>query len=146
MVLPFAGALFTAQTGTGITTAAVVNVVALVVPQPVAAPFAFLGAIYQLYNVEAVKPVTSYVLVATLAVGDAGGVAPVQIYTSYDVAVAADGHVSVAVVCVAIVLAFAGDVLITQSGRPVAVVNTVVLVVLQVALAPLAFLGAIYQL
>ena len=46
------------------------------------APFAFLGAIYQLYKVEAVKPVTLYLLVATLAVGDAGGVAPVQIYTS----------------------------------------------------------------
>ena len=51
-----AGALFIAQSGTGITIAAVVNAVALVVPQVVAAPLEFLGAIYQLYNVEAVKP------------------------------------------------------------------------------------------
>ena len=37
--------------------AAVVNVVLLVAPQAVLAPLAFLGAIYQLYNVPAVKPV-----------------------------------------------------------------------------------------
>lgn len=36
---------------------AVVNVVLLVAPQAVLAPLAFLGAIYQLYNVLAVKPV-----------------------------------------------------------------------------------------
>ena len=52
-----AGALFIAQLGTGITTAAVVNVVVLAAAQVVAAPVAFLGAIYQLYKVEAVKPV-----------------------------------------------------------------------------------------
>ena len=57
MVVPSAGALFTAQTGTGITTAAVVNVVVLAAAQVVAAPVAFLGAIYQLYKVDAVKPV-----------------------------------------------------------------------------------------
>jgi len=57
MVVPLAGALLVAQTGTGITTAAVVNAVALVAPQVVAAPLPFLGAIYQLYKVEAVKPV-----------------------------------------------------------------------------------------
>ena len=57
IVEPSAGALFTAQTGTGITTAAVVNVVVLAAAQVVAAPVAFLGAIYQLYKVDAVKPV-----------------------------------------------------------------------------------------
>ena len=57
MVEPSAGALLVAQTGTGITTAAVVNVVVLVEPQVVFGPLAFLGAIYQLYKVEAVKPV-----------------------------------------------------------------------------------------
>ena len=57
MVVPSAGALFTAQTGTGITTAAVVNVVVLAAAQVVAAPVAFLGAIYQLYKVDAVRPV-----------------------------------------------------------------------------------------
>jgi len=57
IVVPSAGALFTAQTGTGITTAAVVNVVVLAAAQVVAAPVAFLGAIYQLYKVDAVRPV-----------------------------------------------------------------------------------------
>jgi len=85
--------------------------------------------------------------VATFAVGDAGGVAPVHIYTSYDVAVAAAGQVSVAVVCVAIVLALAGDVLVTQAGTGMAaVVNVVVLAAAQVVFGPLAFLGAMYQL
>ena len=45
IVAPSAGALFTAQTGTGITTAAVVNVVVLAAAQVVAAPVAFLGDI-----------------------------------------------------------------------------------------------------
>jgi len=82
-----------------------------------------------------------------LAVGDAGGVAPVQIYTSYEVAVAAAGQVRVAVVCVAIVVPLAGDVLVTQAGTGVAaVVNVVVLAAAQVVAAPVAFLGAIYQL
>ena len=39
---------------------AVVNVVLLVEPHDVLAPLAFLGAIYQLYNVLAVKPVHRY--------------------------------------------------------------------------------------
>ena len=82
-----------------------------------------------------------------MAVGDAGGVAPVQIYTSYDVAVAAAGQVSVAVVCVAMVVPLAGDVLVTQAGTGIAaVVNVVVLAAAQVVAAPVAFLGAIYQL
>ena len=88
-------------------------------------------------------------MVATLAVGDDGAVAPVQIYTSYDVAVAADGQVSVAVVCVAIVLPLAGDVLLTHAGTgmaPAAVVKVVVLEAAQVVGAPAAFLGAMYQL
>jgi len=82
IVAPSAGALFIAQPGTGITTAAVVNEVTLVEPQVVLGPLAFLGAINQLYKVEAVKPDTLYVVVVTLAVGDAGGVAPVHMYTS----------------------------------------------------------------
>jgi len=82
-----------------------------------------------------------------LAVGDTGGVAPVHMYTSYEVAVAAAGQVSVAVVCVAMVLALAGDVLVTQAGTGMAaVVNVVVLAAAQVVAAPVAFLGAIYQL
>lgn len=83
-----------------------------------------------------------------MAVGEAGGVAPVHRYTSYEVAVAADGQVSVAVVWVASVVPFAGDVLITQegTGNTAAVVKVVVLVAAQVVAAPLAFLGAIYQL
>ena len=82
-----------------------------------------------------------------MAVGDAGGVAPVQIYTSYDVAVAAAGQVSVAVVCVAMVVPLAGDVLVTQAGTGIAaVVNVVVLAAAQVVAAPVAFLGAMYQL
>ena len=82
-----------------------------------------------------------------MAVGDAGGVAPVQIYTSYDVAVAAAGQVSVAVVCVAIVVPLAGDVLVTHAGTGIAaVVNVVVFAAAQVVAAPVAFLGAIYQL
>jgi len=82
-----------------------------------------------------------------LAVGDAGGVAPVQMYTSYEVAVAAAGQLSAAVVCVAIVVPLAGDVLVTQAGTGIAaVVNVVVLLAAQVVAAPVAFLGAIYQL
>ena len=82
-----------------------------------------------------------------MAVGDAGGVAPVQIYTSYEVAVAAAGQLSAAVVCVAMVVPSAGDVLVTHAGTGIAaVVNVVVLAAAQVVAAPLAFLGAIYQL
>ena len=82
-----------------------------------------------------------------MAVGVVGTVAPVHRYTSYDVAVAADGQVSVAVVGVPMVLPLAGDVLVTQAGTGMAaVVNVVVLAAAQVVAAPLAFLGAIYQL
>ena len=81
-----------------------------------------------------------------MAVGDAGGVAPVQIYTSYDVAVAAAGQVSVAVVCVAIVVPLAGDVLVTQAGTAIAVVNMVLLFTSQPVAAPVVFFGTTYQL
>jgi len=81
-----------------------------------------------------------------LAVGDAGGVAPVQIYTSYEVAVAADGQVSVAVVCVAIVVPLAGAVLVTQAGTGIAVVNVVLLFTSQPVAAPVVFFGTTYQL
>jgi len=67
-------------------------------------------------------------------------------YTSYDVAVAADGHVSVAVVCVAIVLALAGDVLVTHAGTGIAVVNVVLLFTSQPVAAPVVFFGTTYQL
>jgi len=80
-------------------------------------------------------------------VGVAGAVAPVHRYTSYEVAPDDDGQVSVAVVCVRSVAPLAGDVLITQAGTvAAAVVNVVVLVALQVVLAPPALIGAIYQL
>ena len=81
-----------------------------------------------------------------MAVGDAGGVAPVQIYTSYEVAVAADGQVSVAVVCVAIVVPLAGAVLVTQAGTGIAVVNVVLLFTSQPVAAPVVFFGTTYQL
>ena len=55
IVVPLTGELLVAQPGTGTTTAAVVNVVLLETSQPVAGPLAFLGTIYQLYKVEAVK-------------------------------------------------------------------------------------------
>jgi hypothetical protein len=84
--------------------------------------------------------------VATLVVGEAGGVAPVQIYTSYDVAVAAAGQVSVAVVCVASVVPSTGAVLVTQAGTGIAaVVKLVLLETSQPVAGPLAFLGVIYQ-
>ena len=52
----------------------------------------------------------------TVAVASAGGVGPVHKYTAYDVALAAAGHVRLAVVCVASTAPFAGDVLVTHSG------------------------------
>jgi hypothetical protein len=69
-------------------------------------------------------------------------------YTSYDVALAAAGHVSVTDVCVVNTAPAAGDVLITQDGGDVgaAVVNVVVLDAPQAVFAPPAFLGAMYQL
>ena len=63
MLAPLAGEPLTAQEGTGgtgitgITMAAVVKLVVLLVAQLFAAPVAFLGAINQLYKVEAVNPV-----------------------------------------------------------------------------------------
>jgi len=53
MVVPLAGDVLVTHGGRA---AAVVNVVAFDA-QVVAAPVAFLGAIYQLYRVDAVKPV-----------------------------------------------------------------------------------------
>ena len=63
-------------------------------------------------------------------------------------AVAADGHVSVADVCVAIVVPLAGDVLVTQAGTAIleAVVKVDRLLVLQPVAGPTAFFGIIYQL
>ena len=78
--------------------------------------------------------------------GEAGGVAPVHMYTSYEVAVAADGQVSVAVVCVAIVVPLAGAVLVTQAGTGIAVVNVVLLFTSQPVAAPVVFFGTTYQL
>jgi hypothetical protein len=72
---------------------------------------------------------------------------PAARYTSYDVAVDDEGHVSVAVVCVASVVPAAGDVLVTQAGTGgAAVINVVVLDAPHAVFAPLAFLGAMYQL
>lgn len=53
MVLPFAGDVLTTHDGTDVD--AVVKLV-LLAAQPDAVPLAFFGAIYQLYNVEEVKP------------------------------------------------------------------------------------------
>ena len=79
IVVPSAGALFTAQTGTGITTAAVVNVVVLVELQVVLAPPALIGAIYQLYTVPGFRLVGVYVNDVVFVVAVVGTVAPVQI-------------------------------------------------------------------
>ena len=84
-----------------------------------------------------------------MAVGDDGAVAPVQIYTSYEVALATEPQVSVAVVWVPMVVPSAGALFIAQPGTGIttaAVVNAVVLVDPQVVFGPVAFLGAIYQL
>jgi hypothetical protein len=58
------------------------------------------------------------------------------------------GQLSLADVWLGNTAAFAGNVLITQGGNitAAAVVNVVVLDVAQAVFAPLAFLGAIYQL
>lgn len=82
MVVAFAGSVLVAQPGTGITTEAVVNTVLLATSQPLAAPLALRGATYQLYTVDGVNPLTLYAVVATLAVGVAGGVNPAHTYTS----------------------------------------------------------------
>ena len=67
MPLPIAGAV------------AVVKLDLLLTPQAAAGPLAFLGAIYQLYCVVAVKPLALYEVDVVLAVGEAGVTAPVQI-------------------------------------------------------------------
>jgi len=63
------------------------------------------------------------------------------------VAVAAAGQVSVAVVCVAIVVPLAGDVLVTHAGTGIAaVVKVVLLFTSQPVAAPVVFFGTTYQL
>jgi hypothetical protein len=143
--VPAAGDVLITQDGTAVGTA-VVNVVVLVAPQAVFAPPAFLGAIYQLYNVPAVRLLDVYVNAVVLVTSVVGVPVPAARYTSYDVAPAAAGQVSVTDVWLASVVPAAGDVLITQAGSATAVVNVVVLAAAQVVAAPTAFLGAIYQL
>jgi len=60
----------------------------------------------------------------------------------------ADGQVSVADVCVAIVVPLAGDVLVTHAGTATAdaVVKVDLLLALQPVAGPTAFFGIIYQL
>ena len=82
---------------------------------------------------------------ATLAVGDAGGVAPVQIYTSYEVAVAAVVQLSVAVLAVASTALLAGNRLPVQAGAGAPVVKLVLLALQPVAL-PTLFFGITNQL
>ena len=58
-----------------------------------------------------------------------------------------EGQVRVAVVCVAMVLALAGDVLVTQAGTGIAaVVNVVLLFTSQPVAEPVVFFGTTYQL
>jgi hypothetical protein len=139
-----AGDVLIIQAGTD----AVVNVVVLEAPQPVATPTAFLGAMYQLYSVPATRLVDVYVRAVVLVTSDVGIPLPAARYTSYEVALAAAGQVSVTDVCVVNTVPAAGDVLITQAGAAVgaAVVKVVLLEAPQAVLAPPAFLGAIYQL
>ncbi len=84
-------------------------------------------------------------MVATFAVGVAGGVAPVQIYTSYDVAVAAAVHDSEAVFAVPSTALLAGNRLLVHTGGGAPVVKLVLLPEQPLAL-PTAFLGITYQL
>ena len=140
---PLAGDALITQEGTD----AVVNVVALV-EHPTAAPTAFLGAMYQLYNVPAIRLFEVYVKAAVLVTNVVGTPAPAARYTSYEVAPADTGQLSVTEVWLASVVPAAGDVLIIQPGAAVgaAVVNVVVLDAPQAVAAPPAFLGAMYQL
>ena len=82
--------------------------------------------------------------------GDAGTVDPVHTYTSYELALAAAGQLSVADVWAATVEPSAGEVLTTQEGTggggTAAVVKDVLLVEPQPAAGPVAFFGTIYQL
>jgi hypothetical protein len=136
-----------AQPGTVTAAAAVVNVDLLVISQPVAGPLAFLGTTYQLYNVEADRPLKLADGTVTVVVGDAGGVAPVHTYTSYEVAVATAFQKMAAVVSVPMVVPLAGDAFTAQAGEAMeAVVNVVLLAISQPVAGPVAFLGTIYQL
>jgi hypothetical protein len=74
-----------------------------------------------------------------------GTALPAARYTSYDVAPAEAGQLSLTDVCEGNTIPFAGDVLVTQAGTD-AVVNVVVLEAPQPAATPTAFLGAMYQL
>ena len=79
-----------------------------------------------------------------LVTSTVGTALPAARYTSYEVAPADAGQLSLADVCEGNTIPFAGDVLVTQAGTD-AVVKVVVLVPQPVA-APNAFLGAMYQL
>lgn len=144
IVEPLAGKLLVAQAGAA---GAVVNVVALVKSQPVAGPPAFFGTTYQLYRLPATRPVAPYVAAVTVAAGVVGTVAPVHIYTSYEVAAATVLQFSVAVFCVAMVAPLTGKLLVAHAGTATeAVVNVVALLISHPAAAPPAFFGITYQL
>ena len=98
--------------------------------------------------VPAFRLLEVYVNAAVLATSMVGVPVPAARYTSYDVAPADEGQVSVTDVWLASVVPAAGDVLITQAGSTsgAAVVNVLVLAAAQVVAAPTEFLGAIYQL
>ena len=123
-----------------------VKVDRLPVLHPVALPAALFGTTYQLYKLPMVNPPALYVAVVTLAVGVAGGVAPVHRYTSYEVAFNASFHASTAVLDVSRVLPLAGEVLIAHAGIGAAAVINMVLLVTQPVAGPLALRGDTYQL
>ncbi len=82
-----------------------------------------------------------------MATGVDGATAPDQIYTSYDVAVAAVVQPSVTLLLMPWLAPLEGPVLVTQDGTGIdAVVNVVLLETSQPVAAPLAFLGTMYQL
>ena len=80
-----------------------------------------------------------------LATSTVGTPEPAARYTSYEVAPAEAGQLSLADVCEGSTNPLAGDVLITHAGTD-AVVNVVVLDAPQPVATPTAFLGAMYQL
>ena len=82
-----------------------------------------------------------------LVASSVGTALPAARYTSYDAAFAEAGQLSLADVCDGNTEPFAGDILVTQAGNAAAAVeNVVALDAEQAVFAPLAFLGAIYQL
>ena len=88
-------------------------------------------------------------MAATFAVGVEGAVVPVQIYTSYEVAVAAVFQVNAAVELVASTAPLAGAVFVTQEGgNGVTAVVKLVWLALQPATGPkpLLFFGKTYHL